>query len=151
MDFSLHQLSASNLASIFHIASIDAEPVDDNFCLVRKQYHSSVWTNLEKKLLQFSTHFSLYCLSEDEIRSHVSKLNNEIDSIKVTYDNYMNPDGSRDISLSYAHIVNEDTLLSTLTILTLHKRFESLAYQAALICREAYLKQAFAARQIELL
>ncbi len=93
MEFSLHHLSGTNLASIFNAALIDAEPLDDDFCLVKKQYPTSIWANTEDYLLQFSTYKSLYSLSEGEVKSLVHQLNNNIQSIKASYDNCSNPVG----------------------------------------------------------
>ena len=150
MEFTSTYLSAANLANIFIADSINAEVVEDDHCIIRKQYISSLWIDLEENMIRFSSHISTFNLNNSEIETLVHKMNNEIGGIKTTYDEYTNPNGSQDLLFSYDHLLNQDSEICPKHLLFLHYKFEYFLYQASLIYREQTISQDSKYKQLEL-
>ena len=149
MGFTTNHLSASNLSHIFSAVSFNAEAGDD-YCIVRNEIISSVCIDREQNTLQFVSHISVFNLNDKEISQLVSNLNNEIDLLKITYDSFTNPDGSRDISFFYGHVIFSDASISPINIIKLHSMFERLVYDASFRCREASLSKNLDRQRIDI-
>ena len=149
MGFTTNHLSASNLSHIFSAVSFNAEAGDD-YCIVRNEIISSVCIDREQNTLQFVSHISVFNLNDKEISQLVSNLNNEIDLLKITYDSFTNPDGSRDISFFYGHVIFSDASISPINIIKLHSMFERLVYDASYLCREASLSKNLDRQRIDI-
>ena len=150
MVFTPTYLSATNLASIFLADSIDAETAEDDVCIIRKQYITSLWMDLEENMIRFSSHLSTFRLNTIDLEKLVNRMNNEIGGLKITYDDYTNPDGSKDLIFSYDHLLKGDATICPKTLLFLHYKFERLIYESSLIYRENYLCKSIDYKQLEM-
>ena len=147
MNFTPNHLSASNLSHIFSAVSFNAEAGDD-YCIVRNEIISSV--SVDQNILQFVSHISVFNLNDNDISQLVSNLNNDIGLLKITYDSFFNPDGSRDISFFYGHAIFSDASISPINIIRLHSMFERLVYDASYLCREASLAKSLDRQRIDI-
>ena len=91
MDFQLHQLSTSNLASIFNAAFMDANaPEDTNFCSVKgDSLHILIFPENDNALIRFSNFTKLpNDLKEEDETKFLQVLNECLNYAKVFRDRH---------------------------------------------------------------
>tara|TARA_Y100001968_G_C19050444_1_gene568901 strand:- start:104 stop:562 length:459 start_codon:yes stop_codon:yes gene_type:complete len=148
MNFSLGFLSSYNLSQIFTTAGLKSEVSFDDFCLVSNQTITSISVQQESNSIQFNSHISVFNLNEKEIGDLIIFINH-ITSLKVSFDSFHNPDGSKDVLFFYEHMFFDDCSISPIDILFLHDFFESLVYQASICLREAIISKSFSRRDVD--
>ena len=147
----LKDLNAATIHCIFESSpQIQSEIVDDDMCLVMKDAISSVWVDLKKSVLKFSSYISARNCTKQEIDELVSFLNRNLPQLKVTYDEYTNPDGSNDLTLSADKFINPSEEFNFSYIHFLHHCFEELVTEAALSYREKSISKNYRFKQLEL-
>ncbi|KZR67280.1 hypothetical protein [Prochlorococcus marinus] len=141
MDFQLHQLSASNIASIFNSAFIDAEaPEDGDYCLVKDERVTLVCAYKEQNLLRFN-HFvpGPSDLNEEALKSFVNAINNRLSMLKVYIGDEKDKDGDWIMIFEYDHIAFGHSSISAKTIIQLHRLFGSVIDSSYQIYRELFM------------
>ena len=127
MDFKLHQLSASNLASIFNAAYIDAEAPDDaNFCVVRGEILLMVWASEEQNIIRFYNQISApEGMKEEDVRKLVSSFNENISLTKAYLTGRKDDDGDPIIAFEYDYVLLKHNSISPKTLIQLTRMVES--------------------------
>ena len=83
MDFKLHQLSGSNIESIFNKAYLDAKLVDKDWCSIKGELEILIKAFEDLEIISFYHECSLPKeLSEEEVKVLISNFNNKLLLIK---------------------------------------------------------------------
>jgi len=146
----LKELTAFQLSAIFDSSSAQTEIVEENLCLVMQDSITSIWVDLKKSLLKFSSYISAKNFSPTEIQEIVSDLNNNVHKLNVSHDEFLNPDGSTDLILSADQYLDPSEHFNPSYIRYLHQYFEELVTKAALTYRERVIQKNYKYKQLEL-
>ena len=141
MDFQLHQLSTSNLASIFNAAFMDAEAPDDTtFCSVKgDSLHLLVFPENDNDLIRFSNFTQLPDGLKEEDESKLLEVLNECLNYAKVY-RYRNEkdDKDRGIIFEYEYPVFKGQSISSKTLVQLVRTFEKTVLDSARIYFQAF-------------
>ena len=141
MDFKLHQLSGSNLTSIFNNAYIEAETIKETeFCAVKGDRMILIIACKEQNVLQFynCAYFADSFTKEDANR-FAAAINKEMIMLKA----YVNDseDGEISISLKYNHAILDHESISAKSIVKLTRMVENHVMATFEIYDEMFLKR----------
>ena len=127
MDFKLHQLSASNLSSLFNAAFIDAEVPDANdspICILKGETTQLIWAIEEINILRFAHQVQApKDIKEEELNKLINAFNEQLPLIKA----YLrkNDDGVLLFTFEYDHVVLKHDTISARTLIQLSRMFEN--------------------------
>jgi len=127
MDFKLHQLSPSNLASIFNSAYFDAQVTEDNrYCLLNEYYQTYVWILEEQKTINyFYNGIFPEELEEEKIKFIVNKLNLSLGTVKAYYfQEKIEEKTMWMIAFKYEHIILNHESIDPKSLIKLFRIFE---------------------------
>ena len=141
MDFKLHQLSGSNLTSIFNNAYIEAETVKDTeFCAINGERNMLLIAYSEHNILQYQNwvYFSKDFTEEDANR-FAAAINKEMIMLKA----YVNDLEDKKISvvLKYNHAILDHESISAKSIVKLTRMVENHLMATFQIYDELFLKR----------
>ena len=141
MDFKLHQLSGSNLTSIFNNAYIEAETIKETeFCAVKGDRTILIIASKDRNVLQFynCAYFSDSFTKEDANR-FADAINKEMIMLKA----YVNDseDGEISVSLKYNHAILDHESISAKSIVKLTRMVENHVMATFEIYDEMFLKR----------
>ena len=125
MDFKLHQLSGSNLKSIFNNAYIEAEILNNSeFCVIKGDRTLCVIAFQEQKILEFSNMINFPTeFSVEDIQKFVNAVNEEMVMLKA-YIYKDSEDGRLSVFLKYSHVILDHENISAKTIIKLSRMME---------------------------
>ena len=141
MDFQLHQLSTSNLASIFNAAFMDANaPEDTTFCSVKgDSLHVLVFPENDNALIRFSNFTKLpNDLKEEDETKFLQVLNECLNYAKVFRDRHEKDDKDRTIIFEYEYPVFQGQTISSKTLVQLVRTFEKTVLESGRIYYQAF-------------
>ena len=127
MDFKLHQLSASNLASLFNAAYIDAEAnKEENFCAVKGEVTLLVWSIEDQNVIRFYNQISApKGMKEEDVKKLVSSFNENISLTKAYLTGRKDDDGDPIIAFEYDYVLLKHNSISPKTLIQLTRMVES--------------------------
>tara|TARA_Y100001968_G_scaffold330471_1_gene382458 strand:+ start:854 stop:1315 length:462 start_codon:yes stop_codon:yes gene_type:complete len=127
MDFKLHQLSGSNLSSIFNASYIDAETTEDGTaCVVKGDINLCVWASKEENLFRFYNQVaSPDGITEEEAKRLVSEINKRLNLTKAYLTGEKADDGDPIIGFEYDYVVFNHDTISAKTIIQLTRMVET--------------------------
>ena len=141
MDFQLHQLSTSNLASIFNAAFMDADaPEDTAFCSVKgDSLHLLVIPENDNDLIRFSNFTQLPDgLKEEDESKFFEVLNEYLNYVKVFRYRNEKDEKDRSIIFEYVYPVFKGQSISSKTLVQLVRTFEKTVLDSARIYFHAF-------------
>ena len=141
MDFQLHQLSTSNLASIFNAAFMDANvPEDSTFCAVKgDSLHILVVPENDDDLIRFSNFTQLPDgLKEEDESKFFEVLNEYLNYVKVFRYRNEKDEKDRSIIFEYEYPVFNGQSISSKTLVQLVRTFEKTVLDSARIYFHAF-------------
>ena len=141
MDFKLHQLSGSNLTSIFNNAYIEAETVKDTeFCAINGERHMLLIAYSEHNILQYQNwvYFSKDFTEEDANRFAI-EINKKMIMLKAYVSN--TEDGEICLAIKYNHVILEHESISGKTLVKLTRMVERHLLFTNQIYDEMFLKR----------
>jgi predicted GH43/DUF377 family glycosyl hydrolase len=141
MDFKLHQLSGSNLTSIFNNAYIEAETVKDTeFCAINGERNMLLIAYSEHNILQYQNwvYFSKDFTEEDANR-FAKEINKKMIMLKAYVSN--TEDGEICIAIKYNHVILEHESISGKTLVKLTRMVERHLLFTNQIYDEMFLKR----------
>ncbi len=125
MEFKLHQLSGSNLKSIFNNAYIDAETLNDSeFCMINGDMRLCVGAYQEQKVLEFRNLIPLPSdFSKEDAQKFANQVNEEMIMLKATI---YEPSDDKQIAVffQYSYVILDHETISGKTIVKLSRMFE---------------------------
>ena len=141
MDFQLHQLSTSNLASIFNAAFMDTDaPKDSTFCTVKgDSLHILVFPENDNASIRFTNFTQLPDgLKEEDETKFLQVLNECLSYAKVF--RYTNEKDNKDRSIifEYKYPVFKGQSISSKTLVQLVRAFEKTVLDSARIYYQAF-------------
>ena len=125
MDFKLHQLSGSNLTSIFNNAYIDAETFNESeCCFIKGDRTLCVVAYQEQKILEFSNMVKFPSdFSREDAQKFTNKVNEEMIMLKANI--YEDSDAEQiSVLLKYSHAILDHETISGKTIVKLSRMVE---------------------------
>ena len=125
MEFKLHQLSGSNLTSIFNNAYIDAEKFKDSeCCFIKGDRTLCVVAYQEQKILEFSNMIKFPSdFSKEDAHKFTNKVNEEMIMLKANI--YEDSDEEQiSVFLKYSHAILDHETISGKTIVKLSRMVE---------------------------
>ncbi len=141
MDFQLHQLSTSNLASIFNAAFMDADaPEDSTFCAVKgDSLHILVFPESDNALIRFTNFTQLPDgLKKEDETTFLQVLNECLNYAKVFRDRHEKDDKDRTIIFEYEYPVFQGQTISSKTLVQLVRTFEKTVLESGRIYYQAF-------------
>jgi len=141
MDFKLHQLSGSNLTSIFNNAYIEAEQIKESeFCAVKGDRLILIIACADQNVLQFQNwaYFADDFTREDADR-FAAAINKEMIMLKA----YVSDPGDEKITvaLKYNHVILDHESISAKSIVKLTRMVENHVMATFEIYDELFLKR----------
>ena len=141
MDFKLHQLSGSNLTSIFNNAFIEAETIKETeFCAVKGDTTILIIACKEQNVLQFQNWVNFpENFTRGDANRFVSAINRQMIIIKA----YINDseDVGISIALKYNHVILDHESISAKSIVKLNRLVENHILSTFQIYDELFLKR----------
>ena len=141
MDFKLHQLSGSNLTSIFNNAYIEAEKVKETeFCAVKGDRIILIVACAEQNVLQFQ---NLACFADDFTREDANRFAAAINEEMIMIRAYVSDPGDNKISvaLNYSHAILDHESISAKSIVKLTRMVENHVLATFEIYDRLFLKR----------
>ena len=141
MDFQLHQLSTSNLASIFNAAFMDADaPEDTAFCSVKgDSLHLLVIPENDNDLIRFSNFTQLPDgLKEEDESKFFEVLNQYLKYAKVFRYKNEKDEKDRSIIFEYEYPVFKGQSISSKTLVKLARTFEKTVLDSGRLYHQAF-------------
>ncbi len=141
MDFKLHQLSGSNLTSIFKNAYIEAETIKDTeFCAINGERNMLLIAYSEYNILQFQNwvYFKKEFTEEDAHR-FARAINEKMIMLKAYVSN--TEEGEICIAIKYNHAILEHDSISGKTLVKLTRMVERHLLVTNQIYDEMFLKR----------
>ncbi len=144
MDFKLHQLSASNLSSLFNAAYIDAEATDKDdcpFCVLTGEITQIVGAVEELNILRFAHQVHApKDLKEEDLKKLINAFNEQLPLVKAYV--RKNNDGDLLLAFEYDHVVLKHDTISAKTLVQLSRMFESGIESSYAIYNQLFAAQA---------
>jgi len=141
MDFKLHQLSGSNLTSIFNNAYIEAEQIKETeFCAVKGDRLILIIACADQNVLQFQ---NWAYFADDFTREDANRFAKEINKKMIMLKAYVSntEDGEICIAIKYNHVILEHESISGKTLVKLTRMVESHLLFTNQIYDEMFLKR----------
>ena len=141
MDFKLHQLSGSNLTSIFNNAYIEAEKVKETeFCAVKGDRIILIVACAEQNVLQFQ---NLACFADDFTREDANRFAAAINEEMIMLRACVSDPGDNKISvaLNYSHAILDHESISAKSIVKLTRMVENHVLATFEIYDRLFLKR----------
>ena len=126
MELKLNQLSASNLASIFNNAFIEAEIVKNtDFCAIRGEHVLLASALKDQNTIQFQNLNQLPAgMTEEDAKKLVSAVNSQIVVLKAHLMKNSTGDNQLSMIFEYNHIVFDNETISPKTIVQIARFVE---------------------------
>ena len=141
MDFKLHQLSGSNIETIFNKAYLDAKLVDKDWCSIKGELEILIKAFEDLEIISFYHECSLPKeLSEEEVKVLISNFNNKLLLIKSKILERKDSNSPFLICFRYDHCLLKSDYISDKTLVHLSRKFEEKIEYSYNIYRENNLK-----------
>ena len=141
MDFKLHQLSGSNLTSIFNNAYIEAEQIQETeFCAVKGDRTILIIAYSDQNVLQLQNWaYFKDDFSREDANHFAAAINKQMIMLKA----YVNDseDGEISVSLKYNHAILDHESISAKSIVKLTRMVENHILATFQIYDEMFLKR----------
>ena len=141
MDFQLHQLSTSNLASIFNSAFMDAEALEDStFCTFKgDSLCLYIYPVIDNDLIRFASYIQLpeSFKEEDETR-FLQILNNCLHYAKAIRCSNEKDEKQRSILFEYEYPVFKGQSISPKTLVKLARTFEKTVLDSGRLYHQSF-------------
>ena len=141
MDFKIHQLSGSNIETIFNQAYLDAKLVEKDWCSIKGQIEILIKAFQDLEIISFYHECSLPKeLSEEEVKVLVNAFNNKLLVIKSKILDRKDSESPFLICFRYDHCLFKNDDISAKTLVHLSRKFEENIENSYTIYQQNYLK-----------
>ena len=134
-------LSHGFIAEILDLFEVNAITLNNDFVLIKDNYHSTMHLNKEEDFIEFLSTIEVKDFGEIYLSflDFIMKSHNR--NFDVTIDCCLNKNGSNDLTFLFKYDLRNKSYIEDIEILNLHNLFESLLYKAMHICREINLRK----------
>ncbi|WP_193741980.1 MULTISPECIES: YbjN domain-containing protein [Prochlorococcus] len=142
MDFKPHQLSASNLSSLFNAAYIDAEALEDcDVCVVKGEITQFICVAEEQNMIHFLNKTKApKDLKEEEVNKLINAINAQLTLIKASL--RKDDHGDLIIDFEYDYFIPKQDTISAKTLIQLSRVFENWVQSSGSIYNQFHPVQA---------
>ena len=134
-------LSLGFIAEILDLFEVNAITSNNDFVLIKGNYHSTLHLNKEKDFIEFLSTTEVKDFGEIYLSflEFIMKSHNR--NFNIVLDDCPNKNGSNDLTFLFKYDLINKSHIEDIEILNLHNLFESLLYKAMHICREINLRK----------
>ena len=134
-------LSLGFIAEILDLFEVNAISSNNDFVLIKDNYHSTMHLNKEEDFIEFLSTIEVKDFGEIYLSflDFIMKSHNR--NFDVNIDCCLNKNGSNDLTFLFKYDLRNKSYIEDIEILNLHNIFESLLYRAMHICREINLRK----------
>ena len=132
-------LSLGFIAEILDLFEVNAITSNNDFVLIKGNYHSTLHLNKEKDFIEFLSTIEVKDFGEIYLSflEFIMKSHNR--NFNIVLDDCPNKNGSNDLTFLFKYDLRNKSHIEDIEILNLHNLFESLLYKANHMCREIFI------------
>ena len=132
-------LSLGFIAEILDLFEVNAITSNNDFVLIKGNYHSTLHLNKEKDFIEFLSTTEVKDFGEIYLSflEFIMKSHNR--NFNIVLDDCPNKNGSNDLTFLFKYDLRNKSHIEDIEILNLHNLFESLLYKANHMCREIFI------------